>query len=189
MLIEKPFDRYAEAEAAITNSYYNQSNNFDSLITEYGDQAAFTLLLLAKIASKTERQQRAMEAFKQALKLNPFLWSCFESLCNMGESPNPLSVFQLSDLENLSQCHGSYSFNGLENLVTVNTTPMQDNSFMCTPQQNAGTNGNNGSTSRNHEETPRGQQLCLSGLNFLPATNYKVSRLKFDVSNMVSYRK
>ena len=34
---------------------------------------------------KTERLSKASETYKRSLKLNPFLWSSFESLCHLGE--------------------------------------------------------------------------------------------------------
>ena len=35
--------------------------------------------------SKTERLSKASESYKRSLKLNPFLWSSFESLCHIGK--------------------------------------------------------------------------------------------------------
>ena len=34
--------------------------------------------------SKSERKKKAIECFQASLKLNPFLWSSFEMLCELG---------------------------------------------------------------------------------------------------------
>lgn len=68
--------------------------SLEDVISDFGDQAAFALLLLGKIGVKTERKPTAIEAWKKALKINPFLFSAFENLCKIGEKPNPNSIFQ-----------------------------------------------------------------------------------------------
>ncbi|KAJ8957561.1 hypothetical protein NQ318_020601 [Aromia moschata] len=128
-------EKYGEAEAALLEN--NQSgNNLDEVTEEFGDQASFALLLLGKIAAKTERKARAIDAWKKALKLNPFLWSSFEELCNIGDKPNPQSIFQINSLENLSMCHGS-RINNIESVIITNKTPNQDSQevYIATPQQ------------------------------------------------------
>jgi hypothetical protein len=50
----------------------------------------------------------AIEAEKKALKLNPFLWKSYESLCNLGEfSLAPDTVFSLEGVDSLQDCHGA----------------------------------------------------------------------------------
>ena len=49
----------------------------------------------------------AAEADRKALKLNPFLWQSFESLCNAGEVSDPASIWDPDTLENLGHCMGS----------------------------------------------------------------------------------
>lgn len=116
--------KYAEAENAICISVDCSTNlNFDDLISEFGEHAAFVLLLLAKVALKTERRPRALEAYKRALKLNPFLWSCFQTMCTMGDKPNVNSYFNLGDLDSLSHCHGSTTI--LPNQSTSTLPPSQ----------------------------------------------------------------
>lgn len=78
----------------------------DNLVAFYGEQAAFALVLLASIFMKTDRRAKAPEAFRRALKLNPYLWSSFLSLCGLGDNPEPHNIFHLSNLDNLSTCHG-----------------------------------------------------------------------------------
>lgn len=180
--------RYAEAEDVLTDYNCIQNNNFDDFVSDYGDQAAFALLLLAKIAAKTERQTRAIEAFSRALKLNPFLWSTFKYLCNMGEKPNPNIYFQLTDLENLLLCHGN-SINLVESLVFSNSTPSGDNPvYLTTPQQVlSNSRPSIYSSICTPEENPLVKPLCLSGIGLLPNSKLKAVRCRmFDISPGVS---
>ncbi|XP_044263050.1 cell division cycle protein 27 homolog [Tribolium madens] len=131
-------EKYAEAEAALlhSNKTSNDSENFDDITTEYGDQAPFALNLLGNIAAKTERKPRAIDAWKRALKLNPFQWSIFENLCKIGDKPNPQNIFQITGVENLSMCQGS-NINNIESVVITNNNSNQDNqeTYATTPQQ------------------------------------------------------
>jgi anaphase-promoting complex subunit 3 len=51
------------------------------------------LALLGKIYRKTSRKQRATKFFQMSLQLDPFLWTSFEALAEMGEQVDPASVF------------------------------------------------------------------------------------------------
>lgn len=101
--------RYAEAEAAIIGGYYKQLKNLEEIITQFGEQACFSLQIIAKIYYKMMRTARGNEAHKLALKLNPFLWHSFEELCNVGEKVDPTKVFQLDKLDSFAMCHGTVS--------------------------------------------------------------------------------
>lgn len=106
------------------------------MIVEYGDQASFALALLGDIAAKTERKNRAIGAWRKALNLNPFHWSSFENLCKIGDKPNPQNIFEISNVENFSTCHGT-NINNIESVIIPNNTPNQDNSqeaYITTPQ-------------------------------------------------------
>lgn len=105
----KNFSRYAEAEAAIIGGYYKQLKNLEEIITQFGEQACFSLQIIAKIYYKMMRTARGNEAHKLALKLNPFLWHSFEELCNVGEKVEPAKVFQLDKLDSFAMCHGTVS--------------------------------------------------------------------------------
>lgn len=180
--------RYAEADAVLTENINNQINTFDDIVTEYGDQASFALILLAKIASKTERKPRAIEAFKRALKLNPFLWSCFENMCNLGDKPNPHSVFQLSGLENMLLCHGA-NLNNIESVIFTNTNSNPDGQIHMTPQQilSGCDQVTNNSVVCTPEESPLAHPLCMSGFGLLPSTRLKSMKFRLaDPANTVS---
>lgn len=189
--MENRVRRYAEAEAVLSENASGQSSTFDDIVAEYGDQACFTLMLLAKIAAKTERKARAIEAFKRALKLNPFLWSCFEQLCNSGDKPNPHSIFQLSGLENLVMCHGT-NLSNVESIIFQNANNNRDGQvYVTTPQQIVNNNLEQITNSSNvctPEESPLAQPLCMSGFGLLPATRIKPFRFRLtDSSNTVSF--
>ncbi|XP_012055231.1 PREDICTED: cell division cycle protein 27 homolog [Atta cephalotes] len=102
-------EKYAEAEAAIIGGYYKQLKNLEEIITQFGEQACFSLQIIAKIYYKMMRTARGNEAHKLALKLNPFLWHSFEELCNVGEKVDPAKVFQLDKLDSFAMCHGTVS--------------------------------------------------------------------------------
>lgn len=167
-------------------------NNFEELINIYGDQAAFTLLLIAKIAVKTERRQRAADAFKKALKLNPFLWSSFEILCKLAEKPDPNSIFQLNELDSLTKCHGN-SINNIESVVITNSTPNQDNpQYITTPQQILTKSTSNDLNNRmvftpEESSLTNANSLSMSGCGLFPPSKTKPLRCRmFESSIAVS---
>lgn len=128
-------EKYAEAEAAIVGGYYKQLKNLEDIVTQFGDQACFSLQIIAKIYYKMMRTSKANEAHKLALKLNPFLWHSFEELCNVGEKIDPVKIFQLDKLDNFAMCHGTHQLNYVsEPDVTVfNTTTTN---IISTPNSN-----------------------------------------------------
>lgn len=185
-----PIYRYAEAEAALLHKSDNQINNLDDITTEYGEQASFALSLLGKIAIKTERKSRAADAWKRALKLNPYQWSSFENLCKLGDKPNPQTVFQISGVENLSMCHGT-NLNNIESVIIPSASPNVENqeSYITTPQPvlaNFNTT-NNSSLSGSKLCTPDVSPLCQQPLwlsGFVPLTARIKPRFRLDSGNV-----
>lgn len=114
----KYFSRFSEAESILTGGDVIKSRNLEEVTNEFGEHAAFALQLIAKICYQTERSVRAAEACRRALKLNPFLWSVFELLCDRGEKPDPNRIFQTGSLESFSNCHGTSN-------QAINTTNVQ----------------------------------------------------------------
>nr|CAD7393243.1 unnamed protein product [Timema cristinae] len=98
--------RISEAEAAITGGDLGRPRSVDEIVSHFGEQACFVLLIFARICLQTERSEKASEAYRKALKLNPFLWHAFEELCNRGEKPDPVRTFHVSNFDNFSMCHG-----------------------------------------------------------------------------------
>lgn len=125
-----------------------------------------------------------MEAFKKALKLNPFLWTCFGELCNMGEKPDANTTFQISSMENLSTCHGNTtgtpSVESISIIPTTNVTS-QDNlitphTFNTPPPAAVLQSSVNNAKICTPEESPLANPLMLSGFGSLPTTNLKPIR-------------
>lgn len=156
---------------------------------EYGDQASFVLMLLGKIAAKTERKLRAIEAWKKALKLNPFLWSCFEELCKIGDQPNPQNIFQINNVENILMCQGN-SINNVENVIITHNTPNIDapDPFSTPPQilGSFNTVNINNKLLFTPEESPLAQPLCLSGLRPFSMVKSKSFKSRRDFHTDVS---
>uniref|UniRef100_A0A8D9BRU1 Cell division cycle protein 27 homolog n=1 Tax=Cacopsylla melanoneura TaxID=428564 RepID=A0A8D9BRU1_9HEMI len=87
------FENLSEAETILRGSsssdeeVYSEQLNIDSIVTEYGEHAVFVLRLLSEICYQTERDKIANELNRKILKLNPFVWSSFEMLCNRSDLP------------------------------------------------------------------------------------------------------
>ncbi|XP_057652608.1 cell division cycle protein 27 homolog [Diorhabda carinulata] len=179
-------EKYAEAEATILENC-TTGNNLDDedLVKEFGDQACFVFLLLGKIAAKTERKNRAIEAWKKALKLNPFLWSGFENLCKIGEKKDPATIFQISNIDSLSMCQGN-SISNLDSVIITSNIPPVENeeSFITTPEQ-VFTNSpvfmcnQNFKQFTSPDDSPLAHPLALSGLRPLAPTMQKNLRSRF----------
>ncbi|XP_066584032.1 cell division cycle protein 27 homolog isoform X2 [Prorops nasuta] len=140
-------EKYAEAEAAIIGEYYKQVKNLEDVTAQFGEQACFSLQIIAKICYKMMRTAKGNEAHKLALKLNPFLWHSFEELCNVGEKVDPTKIFQLDKLENFTMCHGASpvvnTMTEPDLIVPNSYTPMQ-NGANVTPIQMTASSGLNG---------------------------------------------
>ena len=52
----------------------------------YGRNAAIAFWLLGKSHRLLHNTREASKHFRSCLKFNPFLWSAYEALCNMGKS-------------------------------------------------------------------------------------------------------
>ncbi|KAI1884132.1 hypothetical protein AGOR_G00223300 [Albula goreensis] len=94
--------KLAEGEQILTGGVLNKQKSLDDIVTEFGDSACFTLALLGQIYCKTDRLAKGSECYQKSLSLNPFLWSPFESLCQIGEKPDPEQMFRLTSLQNFS---------------------------------------------------------------------------------------
>ncbi len=53
--------------------------------------------LLGKLYHGYDNKQKAISCFEQALKLNPFMWDAFTSLCDMGAPLRVNNVFKMGD--------------------------------------------------------------------------------------------
>lgn len=60
------------------------------------------LFLLGVCAHRTVRHDRAIELYRAALNLDPFMWSAFEALVALGAAPDPNSTFASNRVNALS---------------------------------------------------------------------------------------
>lgn len=105
--------KYSEAEEALLCSFVQYDSKLsskcvvstDELVDEFGESASFAAQLLATVCAKTERHAKAIDYYKKSLKLNPFLWSSFESLIALGVKIDPARTFDVS-ATNFNLCHG-----------------------------------------------------------------------------------
>ncbi|ERE68612.1 putative cell division cycle protein 27 isoform 1 [Cricetulus griseus] len=96
--------KLAEGEQILSGGVFNKQKSHDDIVTEFGDSACFTLSLLGHVYCKTDRLAKGSECYQKSLSLNPFLWSPFESLCEIGEKPDPDHTFKLTSIQNFSSC-------------------------------------------------------------------------------------
>ncbi|GCC39465.1 hypothetical protein chiPu_0023822, partial [Chiloscyllium punctatum] len=75
---------------------------------------------------------KGSECYQKSLSLNPFLWSPFESLCEIGEKPDPDQTFKLTSLQNFSSYQPSLCMPMVLNHSMQHRQP--DTVLMETPQ-------------------------------------------------------
>ncbi|MCI4395307.1 hypothetical protein PGIGA_G00178890 [Pangasianodon gigas] len=130
--------KLAEGEQILTGGVLNKQKSQDDIVTEFGDSSCFTLALLGQIYCKTDRLAKGAECYQKSLSENPFLWSPFESLCQIGERPDPEQIFKLTSLQSFSggSGGGAPSFPmSPAHTPSHNTTHRQiDSVLMETPQ-------------------------------------------------------
>ena len=97
----------------------------EELIAQFSESASFVSQLLGLICSKTERQNKAVDYYKKSLKINPFLWSSFEKLIQLGFKNDPSKIFDVNNVD-FNMCHG---FNPLVNLWNT-TDKMNDHQLL-----------------------------------------------------------
>ena len=54
-------------------------------VHRYGNNTGVALHLLGMLNLRLNQTREAVKHFKAALKYNPFLWSAFEKLCDLGK--------------------------------------------------------------------------------------------------------
>ena len=53
---------------------------------QYGSDAGLAFWLVGELNAQLNQSKEAAKFFKAALKYNPFLWTAYQSLCEMGNS-------------------------------------------------------------------------------------------------------
>ena len=57
------------------------------LAAQYGSDAGLAFWLVGELNSQLNQSREAARFFRAALKYNPFLWTAYQSLCEMGKAP------------------------------------------------------------------------------------------------------
>lgn len=57
----------------------------DDLATRFGDDAGAAFWLMGEINRRLQQHKEAAKHFTSALKYNPFLWTAYQALCDMGK--------------------------------------------------------------------------------------------------------
>ncbi|XP_033114758.1 cell division cycle protein 27 homolog isoform X2 [Anneissia japonica] len=143
--------KYSEGETILAGSVLTKQHTLEEIISEYGELSCFVLSLLGKILSKSERQPKASECYRQSLKLNPCLWSSFEALCHLGNKPDADKIFQVSSMPNLSSNH-------------QNSCPIIDTENLSVSQQNLTSDVVSMVIDTPQDSTPGYTSIPLSGI-------------------------
>ena len=126
--------KFTEAEEALishmtTADHRSYVASLEELTLEYEESAAFVSQMLGHIAAKTEREAKAIEYFKISLKLNPFLWTSFEALVQLGHKVECEKIFDVSSTD-FSYCTGGSFVTPTPGFkMTQRTSGMQDKSL------------------------------------------------------------
>lgn len=172
-----------EAENALRGNIDNTQKSLEEMVLEFGDIAGFALQLLGKICMKTERKSSAAEAFKKALKLNPFLWTCFVEVCNRGDKPDATKIFQLNSLDSLNTCYG-VSICDIEVTPIENSNVQQEHIINSHNYHNTPSPGMVLQSTVNHtklctpDESPLANPLQFSGIGLLPSTKFNPKKCR-----------
>ena len=75
----------------------------------------------------------ASDIDKKALKLAPFLWSSYDSLCSAGDVVDPNTIWDCENLETLDYCTGANPVMNLVNCSSTATAPTPPPVFIPTP--------------------------------------------------------
>lgn len=74
-----------------------QESTESDLLAVFGEDVGVAFLLLGKLKHSLKHKEDATKCFRAALRHNPFLWTAYEVLCNMGEEVCPEEVFKVSE--------------------------------------------------------------------------------------------
>uniref|UniRef100_A0A2I3HSS0 Cell division cycle protein 27 homolog n=1 Tax=Nomascus leucogenys TaxID=61853 RepID=A0A2I3HSS0_NOMLE len=100
--------KLAEGEKILSGGVFNKQKSHDGIVTHMllslVIQLALLISLLGHVYCKTDPLAKASECYQKSLSLKPFLWYPFESLCEIGEKPDPGQTFKFTSLQNFSNC-------------------------------------------------------------------------------------
>jgi hypothetical protein len=79
-----PLPRYQEAELALTSTVGGGSAA--AKLAEFAETCGAAECLLGVVLLRTNRRKDAAVMFRSSLDINPYMWSAYRHLCEMGES-------------------------------------------------------------------------------------------------------
>ncbi|RHY19021.1 hypothetical protein DYB36_013449 [Aphanomyces astaci] len=85
-------DRLSDAENALIPSTSTRRSTGEGATKNVPNGAA-GLYLLGRVHRRLHRTDQAIECFTESLKLDPFLWSSFENLCELGSQASASLFF------------------------------------------------------------------------------------------------
>jgi tetratricopeptide (TPR) repeat protein len=150
-----------QSTAAAVAAQSTKQKLYDEIIKEYGaEYSSHVLQILATVYSKTDRVTQAVEFYKKSLRLNPFMWSSFEAICNIGEKVDPTKYFTFNSALNAykAQILDSNILNNNNNNHT-NTTNNNNNNNLNINNNN---NNNNTHTKSSNLLLNQNQQILSS---------------------------
>jgi hypothetical protein len=145
-----------QSTAAAVAAQSTKQKLYDEIIKEYGaEYSSHVLQILATVYSKTDRVTQAVEFYKKSLRLNPFMWSSFEAICNIGEKVDPTKYFTFNSALNAykAQILDSNILNNNNN--HTNTTNNNNNN-------NNNLNINNNNNNNNNNTHTKSSNLLLN---------------------------
>ena len=91
-------NKHSEVEHLLIGSACTLFNSkvIENITNEHGNVAGYALQLLGNVYRKSDQLSKAAECYKASLKSNQFLWTSFESLCQMGEKVDAQDYFKTS---------------------------------------------------------------------------------------------
>ena len=80
------FHRYKSGLVALHGLLCLGEVSESNFVHRYGNETGVALHLLGMLNLRLNQTKEAVRHFRAALKYNPFLWSAFEKLCDLGGS-------------------------------------------------------------------------------------------------------
>lgn len=97
--------RYKEGLVAL-NRILSLQDTPDSLLPAlFGEDVGVAYLTLGKLKRHLKHITEAVKCFQMALKHNPFLWSAYQMLCDMGEEVCPEKYFVMPEYPKFLKSH------------------------------------------------------------------------------------
>lgn len=173
---------------ALTLDYPLKAKSLDGVARDFGEIACFALQLLARICSKSERQELASKSHRHALQLNPFLWQSFTDLCHLRQNEedppvDPEQIFQFTN-ETFQTCQSQSSYLGVREAtvgVSIDALMHPQGQHLLSNQQN-----NNNNQNQSHLYSPSTLTTPIDQIMHSQSQNYNLRAIPFDATSPIS---